>query len=160
MSSTAAICDQIRKFYGEEERASDWVLVEQEQINRFGQSTHDMDWLHTNPERARNESPFGGTIAYGFWTVSMLTHLSRKLVGKDYPEGALYGINYGFDRLRWVNPVPVGNRIRLRTRLTKITPKDNQRYLVKSHNEIDVEGSDKPALVADWLFMLFYPPSA
>ena len=90
----------IRSFYGDETRTSDWLLVEQALITKFGEATLDLDWMHVDPARARAEGPFGGTIAYGFWTISMLTYFARQMVGQDYPDGASYGLNYGFDRVR------------------------------------------------------------
>ncbi|MCA9099757.1 MAG: MaoC family dehydratase [Planctomycetales bacterium] len=146
----------IRTFYGETPRTSDWFTVTQELINQFGEATCDSDWFHTDPQRARCESPYGGTIAFGFWTLSMLTHLSRQLGGADYPPGALFGINYGFDRVRFPGPVLVGSRIRLHTSLGRITPRDPGEFLVSTANTIEVEYQDKPALIADWLFLLVF----
>ncbi|WP_339909551.1 MaoC family dehydratase [Symmachiella dynata] len=148
--------EEIRQFY-ESGLVSDWHTAEQENINQFGRATGDEDWLHTDPERAARESPFGGTIAFGFWTIAMLTHLSRQAAGQDYPEGAQFGINYGFDRLRMMAPVRVGKRIRCHIRLLDVTPRGDSRILVKTENTIEIEGEDKPALVAEWLVMMFYP---
>lgn len=147
----------IRNYYGREPRASDWFTVEQEAINRFGIATADSDWLHTDPERAAKESPYGGTIAFGFWTISMLTHFSRQTFGQDYPDGALYGLNYGFDRVRLLAPVRVGKRIRNHGRLMDVEDRGGHRYLVKTENKIEIEGEEKPAMMAEWLFMLVYP---
>lgn len=147
---------EIQKFY-ESALVSDWHPVEQDNINKFGAATGDEDWLHTDPERAARDSPFGGTIAFGFWTISMLTHLGRQAAGRDYPEGAQFGINYGFDRLRMMSPVRVGTRIRCRIRLLDVTPRGENRILIKTENVIEIEGEEKPALVAEWLVMLFYP---
>ncbi len=151
--------EEIRRFY-ESTLVSDWHPVEQENINQFGRAKGDEDWLHTDPQRAARESTFGGTIAFGFWTISMLTHLARQAAGRDYPEGAQFGINYGFDRLRMMAPVRVGTRIRCHIRLLDVTPRGDSRILVKTENTIEVEGEEKPALVAEWLVMLFYPPVA
>jgi len=150
--------EAIRAFYGSEPRESNWFTVEQQWIDQFGISTRDSDWLHTDPERAARESPFGTTIAFGFWTISMLTYFARQTFGQDYPDGALYGLNYGFDRLRLLAPVRVGKRIRNRSRLMSVEQKGDGRYLVKSENVIEIEGEDKPALMAEWLFLLVYPP--
>jgi acyl dehydratase len=146
----------IRAFYGDASRTSDWFTVTQELIDQFGEATCDSDWFHTDPERAERESPYGGTVAFGFWTLSMLMHLSRQVCGADYPSGALFGINYGFERIRFPEPVPVGSRIRLHTTLGEIAPRDGGRYLVKTTNTIEVDGHEKPALVAEWLFMLVF----
>ncbi|MCA9011480.1 MAG: MaoC family dehydratase [Planctomycetaceae bacterium] len=150
--------ESIKEFYGAETRTSDWYLVEQSTIDKFGEATGDMDWIHTDPERARRESPFGGTIAFGFWTISMLTYFGRQIMQRDYPGDALYGLNYGFDRLRLMAPVPVGKRIRCHIRLMSVEERGTGRYLVKSEYKIEVEGhSAKPAMVAEWLFLLVFP---
>jgi acyl dehydratase len=153
-----SVLDNIRAFYTEETRTSDWFTVEQSLIDKFGEATCDSDWLHTDPERARRESPFGGTIAFGFWTVSMMTHFVRSSMGRDYPEGALYGLNYGFDRLRLISPVLVGSRIRNHMRLLSIEDRGNGQYLVKSESRVEIEAADKPAMIAEWLVLLVYPP--
>ena len=154
MSNT--VIDDIRAFYGGDERVSDWFTVEQSLINKFGEATCDSDWMHTDPERARREGPFGGTIAFGFWTVAMMTYFARQTMGRDYPEGAQYGLNYGFDRVRLMAPVPVGSRIRNRARLIDVENRGGGRYLIKTSNSIEVEGVDKPAMIAEWLVLLVW----
>lgn len=149
---------ELEKYYSEARSTSPWLPVEQEMINRFGEATGDLDWLHVDPERARREGPFGGTIAYGFWTLSMLTALVRKAGGSDYPPGTLFALNYGFDRVRLMAPVPVGSRIRSHSRLLSVEPRDNSRFLVKTENQVEVEGTEKPALIAEWLILLVFPP--
>ena len=150
--------ESIKEFYGEETRTSDWYLVEQSTIDKFGEATGDMDWIHTDPERARRESPFGGTIAFGFWTTSLMTYFGRQIMKQDYPGNALYGLNYGFDRLRLMTPVPVDKRIRCHIRLLNVEQRGTGRYVVKSEYQIEVEGnSSKPAMVAEWLFLLVFP---
>lgn len=158
MTASRTPQEAIAAFYGEEPRSSDWFTVEQSLIDQFGQATCDSDWLHTDPERARREAPFGGTIAFGFWTVSMMTHLARQMMGADYPPGALYGLNYGFDRLRLITPVPIGSRIRGRARLMNVEPRGNERFLLTTDFQIDVEGAEKPALSAHWLTLMVFPP--
>ena len=150
--------ETIKEFYGEETKTSDWYLVEQSIIDKFGEATEDSDWMHTDPERTKTDSPFGGTIAFGFWTISMMTYFGRQIMKRDYPGNALYGLNYGFDRLRLIAPVPVGKRIRCHIRLINAEPRGAGKYLVKSEYKIEVEGnSDKPAMIAEWLFLLAFP---
>lgn len=152
--------ESIAAFYGDEVRTSDWLLVEQSTIDKFGEATGDSDWIHTDPERARRDGPFGGTIAYGFWTISMMTYFGRQIMKQDYPGNALYGLNYGFDRLRLMTPVPVGKRIRCHIRLLNAEERGAGKYLVKSEYQIEVEGhNSKPAMVAEWLFLLVFPES-
>ena len=160
MSEKKTPAEQIASFYGESALASDWFTVSQEMIDQFGESTGDMDWLHTDPERAKRESPFGGTIAMGFWTISMLTYFCRQAFGQDYPDGALYGLNYGFDRIRLIAPVPVGSRIRNQMRLLNVEERGAGRFLVKTENRVEVEGVEKPAMIAEWLCLLVYSDKA
>jgi acyl dehydratase len=149
--------EEIRKSYGDTPQASEWLLVEQKLIDQFGGATLDADWMHVDPERAKRDGPFGGTVAFGFWTLSMLTYFVRHAGGRDYPEGALYGLNYGFDRVRLIEPVVVGSRIRNRSELVDITERGDGRFLVKTENTVEIEHNEKPAMVAEWLFLLVYP---
>ncbi|MEM9728349.1 MAG: MaoC family dehydratase [Myxococcota bacterium] len=149
-----AMMNELESFYEEAARTSRWIEVTQDDIDQFGRATHDHDWMHMDPDRSRRESPFGGTIAFGFWTLSLLTHLVRDTLGADYPPGILYGFNYGFDRVRLMAPVPVGSRIRNHCQLKSIVEKDDGRFLVTTENRIEIENQDKPALVADWVTML------
>lgn len=159
MPETEAMRHRIRAFYGDSARTSEWIDVDQPLIDRFAEATRDQDWLHIDPKRARQESPFGGTIAHGFWTLSMLTCLHRQMAGRDYPEGARYGLNYGFDKVRLIAPVPVGSRIRCHVRLLDVNDRGPGRFLVKTENEVEVERAAKPALVAEWLFLLVFDDS-
>ncbi|MCG8507103.1 MAG: dehydratase, partial [Sphingomonadales bacterium] len=108
MSETLYTFDTIQDFIGKELGVSDWLPVEQQVMNRFAEDTRDPDWMHIDPVRARRDGPFGSTVAFGFWTLSMLTYFSYQL--KLHPEDAAYAVNYGLDRVRWIAPVPVGSR--------------------------------------------------
>jgi acyl dehydratase len=152
--STARM-DAIRRFYHERPPTSDWFHVTQDAITQFCDATGDTDWIHRDAERARRDGPYGSIIAPGFWTLSMLAHLSRRS-RDDFPAGAILGINYGFDRVRFPGPVRVGSRIRLKFKLTEVTPRDVGTYLIRSESIVEVEGQEKPALVADWMFLLVY----
>ena len=149
--------EEIRELYGNTPQLSEWLRVEQKLIDQFGGATLDSDWMHVDPQRAKRDGPFGGTIAFGFWTLSMLTYFVRHAGGRDYPEGALYGLNYGFDRVRLIEPVVVGSRIRNRSELVDITERGDRRFLVKTENTVEIEHQEKPAMVAEWLFLLVYP---
>ena len=116
--------DAIRGYYGARPQTSDWYTVTQEMVDQFGAATGDSEWIHCDPERARRESPYGGTIAHGFWTLSILVHLSRLNTPTDYPPGALFGINYGFNRVRFPGAVPVGSRVRLHSKLLDVAPRE------------------------------------
>ena len=152
--------ETLTEFFGTP-KTSDWLEVDQETILKFASYTQDNDWLHTDPDRAKVDSPFGATIAHGFWTLSMITFFSRQMTSTTYPDGALYGLNYGVDSVRFMSPVPIGSRIRAHSELIEVTPRGDGRYLVKSKYEIEVEGQTKPAMVATWLCLFGFPsPSA
>lgn len=126
---------------------SDWLTIDQERINLFAQATGDFQWLHVDPQRAA-EGPFGGTIAHGFLSLS-LTNLF--LPDLFMPDNLDWGVNYGLDRVRFPAPVPVGSRIRARGELLDARPVGECVVQTKVRMEIEVEGGDKPACVADTL---------
>ena len=136
--------EELRTLTGQEIGVSDWLTVTQEMINRFADVTDDHQWIHVDVERAKRESQFGTTIAHGFLTVSLLPSLSQQAmnVRGDFKMR----VNYGFNRLRFVSPVPAGARIRARFTAQKVT-ENEVTWLVT----VDVEGSEKPAIVAEWL---------
>jgi acyl dehydratase len=148
--------ETIRDFYRHARQPSEWFAVTQDLIDQFGAATCDSHWIHNDPARASRESPYGTTIAHGFWTLSMLSHLAQQATGDGYPPGAQFGINYGLDRVRFPGPAPVGSRIRLNYKLVDVEPRGGGRYLVKTENTVEVEGQPKPALIAEWLFLLVY----
>ena len=153
---SAALERRLWEFYGREARISDWLEVDQRSIDQFADATRDPDWMHIDPERARRDGPFDGTIAFGFWTLSMLTFLSRSTLGGDYPPGVRYGFNYGLDRVRLMAPVPIGSRIRNRFRILDIEDRGEGRFVVRTENTIEIEGEEKPAMVAVWLGMVVF----
>lgn len=136
--------DELRSLTGQEVGLSDWIEVSQEMINRFADLTGDHQWIHVDVERARKETPFGSTIAHGFLTVSLLSEFSRRTV--EVRGDFKMRINYGFNKLRFVSPVPAGSKIRARFTPQKVT--DNE---VTWQVTVEVEGQQKPALVAEWL---------
>lgn len=140
---------EIRARVGSVLGVSPWLEVGQPMIDEFGRSTRDMDWLHVDPSRAAREAPYGGTIAFGFWTLSMLTHFSHE-VGM-WPVDAAYALNYGLDRVRWIHPVKVGARIRMRSTLMEVTDRNDRQLLIRTNNVIEIEGESRPALIAEWL---------
>ncbi len=147
--------ETIRRRLGSVPLVSEWVLVRQEDMDGFARVTHDHDWMHTDPARARAEG-FGGTIAFGFWTLSLLSRFFRDALGTEVPAGASYGLNYGLDRVRLLVPVPVGSRIRGHFTVTDVREKQPRRFLVSLHSEVEAEGLDRPAMVADWLILLVF----
>ncbi|MFO0792228.1 MAG: MaoC family dehydratase [Pirellulales bacterium] len=155
-AAEAAQIEAIRKFYGGSPRVSEWITVTQNVVNQYCEACWDSDWMHVDVERSQRESPFGSTVAPGFWSLSMLPYLARLATGEDYPPGIAAAINYGFDRVRFPGPVLVGSRVRLHLRLADVTPRDSGRYLVRTENTIEVEGRERPALVAEWMFVLVF----
>ena len=130
----------------------------QDQINQFADVTHDHQFIHVDPERAK-ATPFGTTIAHGFLTLSMLTHLaagaSSAAPDPDRYAGVVMGINYGFNRVRFVNPVKVGSRIRARAVTANVELKGNAVEVTRNFT-VEIEGEAKPALVAEWVTRTVY----
>ena len=140
--------EELAPLVGQEVGASDWFLVTQDLIDRFADVTGDHQWIHTDVERARAETPFGGTIAHGFLTLSLMSALSHQAVELRGPYKMR--INYGFNRVRFVSPVPAGRRIRVRMSPQKVSANE-----VIWGVTVDVEGSEKPAVVAEWLARVY-----
>ena len=132
---------------------SNWLKIDQEMITQFGGLTRDPDPMHVDPVWARAHSPYEQTIAFGFLTMSLLTHLLHDAMAGSAEREAGHYLNYGFDRLRLVAPVPVDSRVRGRFRLLDRKTDAKDRYLSRIDVEIEVEGATKPALVAEWLAM-------
>jgi len=141
---------ELKARIGHEVGLSPWVEVTQESIDAHAANTADNLWIHTDPDRARAETPFGGTIAQGFLLLSHLSNMSRAI---DLPvENVAYVLNYGFDRVRMVQPVPVGSRIRGRFELAGAEPKGHHGVIIHLDASIEIEGDDvAPAVVAEWL---------
>jgi acyl dehydratase len=131
---------------------SDWIVVDQSMIDRFADATLDHQFIHVEPEVAR-ATPFGGTIAHGFLTLSLLTHLHRDAMSAEL-KGASLGINYGLDRVRFVHPVRSGSRVRAVSTLAAVEEKKPGTFQLSREVVIEIEGLDKPALVATWLFQV------
>ena len=148
--------EQVRNAFGNGPLISGWEHVTQELMDQFALATLDPDWMHIDPRRAAEEGPFEGTIAFGFWTLALLTYFLRDALGREYPEGVRYGFNYGLDRVRFVRPLPVGSRIRNRMEIANIHDRGNGRFLVTTRNTVEVGDQVEPAMVADWLLMLVY----
>ena len=138
---------------GQEIGVSEWYEVTQENVNLFADVTEDHQFIHIDPEKAA-QTPFGGTIAHGFYTLSMLSHFAETGCGVVL-ENTKMGVNYGCDKLRFIQPVRVGSRIRGRAVLSSAVEKNSGQYLFTSKMTVEIEGSEKPALIADWLTMIF-----
>lgn len=138
-------------YVGREIGVTDWLAVEQARIDQFADATDDHQYIHVDAERAAR-TPFGGTIAHGFLTLSLLSALASRGGGIKL-ENTVMGINYGLDRVRFVNPVRSGQRIRARFTLAGAEEKSPGRFLLRYAVTVEIEGEEKPALVADWLGM-------
>lgn len=145
--------EKLKGMLGEDMGTSDWVEIPQDKIQSFADCTGDNQWIHVDVEKAKAESPFGGPIAHGFLTLSLIPVFSRAM--KYFPEGMKMAVNYGLDKVRFVNPVPAGAKVRAKMTLTEVTEKPGNRVLVKVTYEIGIEGQAKPACVAE-MITLFY----
>jgi len=132
---------------GREIATSDWMVVSQDRINAFADTTDDHQWIHVDAERARAETSFGTTIAHGFLTLSLTSALLRNAVRIDGPRMTL---NYGLNRVRFVSPVPSGSRIRARIAVGKVDDLEDSTQVIWNIT-IEREGSDKPCVVAEWI---------
>ncbi|MEM8789057.1 MAG: MaoC family dehydratase [Pseudomonadota bacterium] len=131
---------------------SRWFAIPQDRIDAFGRITDDVDEMHMSPDWAAEHGPYGGTIAYGFLTLSMLTAMANDVLPRL--SGEAYKLNYGFDRVRLMAPVPAGARIRGHMTLGALKDRKPGQHLMTVRVEVEVEGGGKPALVADWLFLI------
>ena len=145
--------NDLRRLVGQEVGVGDWLVVSQGMIDAFAEVTQDRQWIHLDAERARAESPYGTTIAHGFLTLALLTHLHRRAV--DLRGNFQRAINYGLNRVRFPAPVPAGARIRARSTLQAVDDIDGGVQLTWSIT-VECEGSPKPALVAEWLGRLYH----
>lgn len=131
--------------------SSDWYDIGQDRINRFADATDDHQFIHVDPEKAK-DSPFGQTIAHGFLSLSMLAPFLEK--GFPMPPHEMK-VNYGFDKVRFIAPVKSGRRIRGHFKLKDLQEKRPGQWQATSEVTVEIEGEDKPALIADWILMIF-----
>jgi len=146
------------QFVGRELGASEWVTVDQDRIDRFADCTGDRQWIHVDPDRARRESPFGGPIAHGYLTLSLVAAMVMEL--GIIPPDAATGLNYGLDKVRFIAPVRAGVRVRARATLLAAEPQNGARLLLRLNCTLEIDGEAKPALVADLLCLLIGRPRA
>lgn len=148
----AAIDDAVAKAQaqlGTEVGVSNWITVDQPMIDSFAEVTHDTQWIHVDPKRAAAETPFGGTIAHGFLTLS----LASRFAYDCFPmlPGQVMGINYGFNKLRFLSPVKAGSKVRGRFVLAAVTKRSDTDLLRENTLTVEIDGQETPALVAQWL---------
>jgi len=138
--------DDLRAAVGTQVGAGEWVTIEQQQIDTFADATDDHQWIHVDPDRAK-DGPFGTTIAHGFLTLSLLSSLVAKVF---HVENTKMGVNYGLNKVRFTSPVPVGSKVRANVELTDVTDVADG-VQVTTKVTVEIEGSERPALVAEWL---------
>lgn len=138
---------------GQELGVSDWTGIDQKRVNAFADVTGDYQWIHVDPDRASAESPYGVTIAHGFLTLSLIPALSK---ANYRVENAKMGINYGLNRVRFLVPVPVGSRIRVRSELVDATKVDDAMVDLIVRHTVELDGSEKPAAVAELIARMVF----
>ncbi len=148
---------ELRQYIGRETSLGDWTLVTQEMVNKFADATGDHQFIHVDPERAK-QTMFGGTIAHGFFTLSSLGMLSRNATGiRVRLAGTKMNVNYGLNRVRFIAPVPVGKRVRVRRKLIAVEEDPKGRWVQMSNEAtVEVEGGEKPAMIAETLTRAYF----
>ncbi len=147
-----ASLEHIRTRIGEEVGVSSWILVDQPRIDAFAEATEDRQFIHVDPEAAA-ATPFGGTVAHGFLSLSLLSRMAADAMLA--PEGIQMAVNYGLDRVRFIAPIRSGARVRGHFVLDSIEEKAPGQLLMRHSVTVEIEGVDKPALTAQWLGLLF-----
>jgi len=142
--------EEIANCVGEQLDTTDWFTVTQDQINQFADCTLDQQFIHVDPEKAK-ETPFGSTIAHGFLSLSMLSHFAETF--SVVVEGVYMGVNYGFDKVRFIAPVKVDSRIRCHAKVLAAVEKNPGQFMITTEVIVEIEGGDKPALKAEWIGM-------
>ena len=143
---------EIRGRIGEEIGVSAWIDVDQARIDAFADATEDRQFIHVDPEAAA-KTPFGGTVAHGFLSLSLLSRMGAEAM--LLPNGLRMAVNYGLDRVRFLAPVRAGKRVRGRFRLDSVEEKAPGQVLLRHTVTVEIEGEDKPALTAEWLGLMF-----
>ncbi len=143
---------ELEGLIGTETGTSDWISIEQDRVNIFADVTEDHQFIHVNPEMAKM-TPFGGPIAHGFLSLSLLSKFAEG--GSVTIKGAKMGLNYGLDKVRFLAPVKVGKKVRGVFKLKSCDEKRPGQFLLTYEVTVEIDGEDKPALVADWLVMQF-----
>ena len=142
--------EKLKTMIGQDNGTSDWILIDQERVNMFADATSDHQWIHVDVEQAK-KGPFGGTIAHGFLTLSLIPLFGSS--GKYLPEGMKMVMNYGLNKVRFISPVLVGSQIRSRMVISGVEEKKPGQILMTTTHTIEIEGQDKPACVAESLAM-------
>ena len=148
-----ASLDALKALVGQDVGTSEWIEISQSDVSQFAQATGDHQWIHTDPDRARKESPFGGPVAHGFLTLSLLPALMAKTIKVT---GGRMGVNYGLNRVRFTAPVPVGAAVRLHARLVSVDASDSSVATLTWAITMEARGVPKPVCVAETLSRLYF----
>ena len=146
--------DAYQNMVGEEIGVSSWHLVDQKRIDHYADVIEDHQFIHVDPERAKRETPFGATVAHGFLTMSLLSIMSYEVM--PVIEGTTMGVNYGFDKLRFISPVRSGRRVRGHFVLAEAKLRKPTELQSRTNVTVEIEGEDRPALVADWIGLIYF----
>ena len=149
---TAVAVSELTSFIGKDLGHSEWLLIDQQRVNQFAECTGDHQFIHLDEEKAK-QTPFGGTIAHGFLSLSLIPALSAGLAMR--PEGLKMAVNYGLDSVRFIQPVRVGSRVRMQLTVIDVTEKNPGQWLVKSRATLEIENIEKPAYIAETLALYF-----
>ena len=151
MSDKTIRADELPSLVGTELEPSPWLEITQDRVNQFADATNDHQFIHVDPEKAA-QTPFGGPIAHGFLSLSLLSYLNEQVA--VFPENLVMGVNYGSDRVRYLMPVRVGKRIRSRQTILEVSEKKPGQWLMKTAVTVEIEDEETPALIAEILSML------
>ncbi|MGP0173487.1 MaoC family dehydratase [Pseudomonas sp. NCHU5208] len=143
---------ELKDHVGKELGKSDWLTIDQQRINQFAECTGDHQFIHVDPEKAKH-TPFGGTIAHGFLSLSLIPMLMEGIM--VLPQGLKMAVNYGLDSVRFIQPVKVDSRVRLVVTLTDVSEKNPGQWLLKARAVLEIEGQEKPAYIAEPLTLCF-----
>ncbi|WP_447803630.1 MaoC family dehydratase [Pseudomonas serbica] len=143
---------ELKDYIGKELGRSEWLTIDQERINLFAEATGDYQFIHVDPVKAA-QTPFGGTIAHGFLSLSLIPTLMEDIL--VMPEGLKMVVNYGLDSVRFIQPVKVDSKVRLKVELSEVTEKKPGQWLLKAIATLEIDGMDKPAYVAESLSLCF-----
>ncbi|HEY4297482.1 MAG TPA: MaoC family dehydratase [Paraburkholderia sp.] len=146
-AATVGDAAALRALIGAEPLVSEWLTVDQARVDRFAEATGDHQWIHVDPERARRESPFGGPIAHGFFTLSLIP----ALLGKTVALAQRMGVNYGLNRVRLTSPVPVGSQLRAKFAVESVSDIDNEGVQVEWNVTLERQGGERPVCVAEFI---------
>jgi len=145
--------ERFKQMVGQDNGTTEWITIDQDRINKFADVTEDWQWIHVDVEKAKN-GPFGTTIGHGFLTLSLLSTFSYQ--AKYTIDGVKMSVNYGLNKVRFLNPVPAGSRVRSHMVISAIEEKGPNQLLITTTHTVEIEGQTKPACIAEQLGLVFF----